>query len=705
MSHCSTPQPGRPSVGQEWKNLATGRHYVVKAVHGSRVTILSRETGNRETVDVVDLMASARLCAPRRVNPGRREPSRVRQRGTRVTAPTSPQDRIDALRRIVAESQYAKIDGMMVDLFSASAIVSVFDAISPANQAKYAAMPVSQMASIAFKLLKKDNPKGYFHGGTLAADGWVEMTRAQWAKVHRDFKGYASAWTEFGQRVGEGTPSVMGREEPGGTGLYPVRIVDARNLGRRMPKTNPSRSIGARYARSAERLTRGRKERRTKARLIAGKGSYAQLRHVFDSNAVRRILRTGSSRARGYRSPDARGFGERGRPRSNPRSVASYVAELVANGNRYHFGKVGIEDFHRAQVALWQGRVPERLGVPYWDNPRARNNPRNNPRVPGTAYRLTGQVTGRLTPVRRRRATTPPLEAPTALALVRTPRVRAPRAPRGKDFQPLERVTVPYTGRSSYGGHSVKRVRERAAVQGYVDDVNGERMVMVSVPRGKSTEVHTFPERLVRRRPHRDYRSPTSKASDLRSALEADIAGDAEKGRAMLDQAHEDYDLTEATARAAAPGSPDYTRARRALRLLEVRRDLLESIVTALTGGEADPFAIANRRRRRNPRSGSELERARRTFEKWHENAPRKAVRMKGPSRTIPKTLVGLGRLVSFVYESDKFAGGPDNPTGKRLLYEHETKAPRPVLATDPDGDAVHIVGGRMKVTADGFVN
>ena len=80
--------------------------------------------------------------------------SRVREQGTVVTVPTTGQERIDAIRRIVTEKQYAKVDGVMVDLFTAGAIVGVYDAISEANQAKYREMKAPVMASIAFKLMK-----------------------------------------------------------------------------------------------------------------------------------------------------------------------------------------------------------------------------------------------------------------------------------------------------------------------------------------------------------------------------------------------------------------------------------------------------------------------------------------------------------------------------------------------------------------------
>lgn len=82
------------------------------------------------------------------------EPTRTRQKGTRVTKSKSGEEIISACRSIKANGQYEKINGCMVDLFSASAIVAVYDGISDANKAKYINLPVGKMASIAFKLLK-----------------------------------------------------------------------------------------------------------------------------------------------------------------------------------------------------------------------------------------------------------------------------------------------------------------------------------------------------------------------------------------------------------------------------------------------------------------------------------------------------------------------------------------------------------------------
>lgn len=83
------------------------------------------------------------------------EPTRVREHGTRVTDSNGDAGaKIAAVRSIVERQQYAKIDGCMVDLFTASAIVAVYDALNETNRAKYAALPIDRMGIVAFKLVK-----------------------------------------------------------------------------------------------------------------------------------------------------------------------------------------------------------------------------------------------------------------------------------------------------------------------------------------------------------------------------------------------------------------------------------------------------------------------------------------------------------------------------------------------------------------------
>jgi hypothetical protein len=82
------------------------------------------------------------------------EPTRVREQGTKVTLSKTPEEKIAAIRAIVTAGQYAKVNGIMVDLFSASAIISVYDAVNDENKARYAKLSIHSMAKLAFKLCK-----------------------------------------------------------------------------------------------------------------------------------------------------------------------------------------------------------------------------------------------------------------------------------------------------------------------------------------------------------------------------------------------------------------------------------------------------------------------------------------------------------------------------------------------------------------------
>jgi len=82
------------------------------------------------------------------------EPTRRRQHGRKVWLTKTGAERIAACREIVASASFGKIDGCMVDLFSASAIVRVYDAVNQANQEKFARLSIAKMAKVAFQLLK-----------------------------------------------------------------------------------------------------------------------------------------------------------------------------------------------------------------------------------------------------------------------------------------------------------------------------------------------------------------------------------------------------------------------------------------------------------------------------------------------------------------------------------------------------------------------
>ena len=70
--------------------------------------------------------------------------------------PSAPvgDDGLEIMRRIRTEGQYAEVNGVKVDLFSASGFVNVYDQLSPANQAKLLALPVGKAIRTVFKLLK-----------------------------------------------------------------------------------------------------------------------------------------------------------------------------------------------------------------------------------------------------------------------------------------------------------------------------------------------------------------------------------------------------------------------------------------------------------------------------------------------------------------------------------------------------------------------
>ncbi len=84
---------------------------------------------------------------------------RIREHGTREIIAANAADRIAAIRRIVSERQYAKIDGTMIDLYSASAIVQVYDALSEPNRARFADFPAGKMGLIALELVSRQRER------------------------------------------------------------------------------------------------------------------------------------------------------------------------------------------------------------------------------------------------------------------------------------------------------------------------------------------------------------------------------------------------------------------------------------------------------------------------------------------------------------------------------------------------------------------
>jgi hypothetical protein len=65
------------------------------------------------------------------------------------TAPLGPEG-IEALRRIVRERQATKVNEVLIDIFTASTIVQVFDAVNDRNRQKLLSLPVARVAGVCF---------------------------------------------------------------------------------------------------------------------------------------------------------------------------------------------------------------------------------------------------------------------------------------------------------------------------------------------------------------------------------------------------------------------------------------------------------------------------------------------------------------------------------------------------------------------------
>jgi hypothetical protein len=85
------------------------------------------------------------------------ETTRTREHGTRVTRTTHGAEVIAAVRDIIATRQYAKINGYMVDGFTAAGIIEVYDKLDRPHQEVMAHLPIHRMADVAFQLINCSN--------------------------------------------------------------------------------------------------------------------------------------------------------------------------------------------------------------------------------------------------------------------------------------------------------------------------------------------------------------------------------------------------------------------------------------------------------------------------------------------------------------------------------------------------------------------
>ena len=91
----------------------------------------------------------------------------------------------------------------------------------------------------------------------------------------------------------------------------------------------------------------------------------------------------------------------------------------------------------------------------------------------------------------------------------------------------------------------------------------------------------------------------------------------------------------------------------------------------------------------------SDIESARRLFERFHSFAPPRVVRQQC-RREVPHVLVKLGELRGLIYRSDK------EQCGRPRTFIHFMETP-PLLTCDPTGTQLYIVGGNYRVTPRGI--
>ena len=63
---------------------------------------------------------------------------------------------IDKVKEIASKKAAKKIDGVMVDSFTASAISQIYDKVNDANKKKMEKLPITKLANLAFKMMQKN---------------------------------------------------------------------------------------------------------------------------------------------------------------------------------------------------------------------------------------------------------------------------------------------------------------------------------------------------------------------------------------------------------------------------------------------------------------------------------------------------------------------------------------------------------------------
>jgi len=609
----------------------------------------------------------------------------------------------------------------------------------------------------------KDNPTLVHHGAAKRALWHVTGTDGR-ALADLYFGEVVTA-----RAMGQVIATLTGRQvrvyENTRTGSPPLSRHVSFTAGRRMPNPGPEPAVGQVWPRRGGGRVRVLAVTATYVDVLnLETGNRERIERLDFAATHRAPARSNPRRRMAYQGSAVNIFGRKEWDRLTLNEVTAVlkdIAEIADNGEAGSPGDDGWAAFELRR------RIGGPASLKSYAASLVSGNRHLNPtfRVSGTLrVRGAGKRSRGVTRARKRGAHSAPAPA-NVVPMPKAP--RAPRARAAREFKPGDRVTVPYSGRASYFGRAVKRTSETGTVLTMVPaESGGEPGVMVSVRRGKGVEQHTFPLHAVRRKPSRIRQPLHVREANKIARLERKYAGRdealseaIEKAEAKRERLYDQVGQLMPTARQMEHRDLDRARAAYGRALREI--DVLHHVANKLAGPE--PWAVGNpsrgkgaksdrrhrrqaygnrklariarardfsvragtftrqpaklihgmqrraarvaaragrttNRRRPNPRPFGERDRAERMFETWHEFGSKGVKRVRVPSRTLPKYGVKLGEIVTLDYVSDKWEGKP-------VTYTHDTKRPRPWLVSDPDGQQLFIVGGRMKPTADGLVN
>ncbi len=169
----------------DWKHVDTFDDRS-KAVSAS--TKLNQAGTKAQVREVEEFSKGSAKAAPERAAPPKRPAQATRKLAWSM----------DQVRKVVQDKQYATVDGMILDLFTASAIVAVYDALSPENKAKVEGLPLERMAEFALKHTGAKGPSGFW----CRACGQYQSTRtpAEVAKA----KAHTKAHQDKGEQPRDG---------------------------------------------------------------------------------------------------------------------------------------------------------------------------------------------------------------------------------------------------------------------------------------------------------------------------------------------------------------------------------------------------------------------------------------------------------------------------------------------------------------------